>query len=147
MMCEKCGSTMRAEVDHVFKTVSWHCDLCGEIKYMARKKRSLRKNDNIMEIILTKLCDMVGLSILDVDFSDRDYRTKTFWSEYQKEEFRQWLLKFLNGNNKAQVYLFKKRLSKKDLEKKVDKIVEKLGWISEKDFLERLRRNSENGKS
>jgi len=133
--CSKCGKEMILEEDVQYKIELWHCTYCGNIKYTERQAKPLRNDIYIFENIIRKMCDLVGLSILDVDFSDKEFKNKTFWSEVQKQEFKRWLLKYLEKNKKAQVYLFKKRLSKKDLVTKVDKFIDKIGWLSEEEYL------------
>lgn len=82
-----------------------------------------------LEIILKKMCKMVGANFDKIDFKEQNWFQKYSWTEKQQEEFKQWFITYLKSDKEAREELmcFPSK-SKRELDKVWDEFNLNWGW-------------------
>lgn len=87
------------------------------------------KHSKHLQIILTKMCKMVGVSYDKVDFKKKDWFLKYSWTEKEQEKFRLWLAKYLLEHKEARDEIMEfPAKDKKDIERVTFWSVYTYGW-------------------
>ena len=54
-----------------------------------------------LKIILTEMCQKVGVEFKDVNFNDADWYQKHTWTEEEQDDFVKWMTDYLYTNTEA----------------------------------------------
>lgn len=107
------------------------------------------ENDNTkyhLGIVLEKMCNLVGTTMSEVDFTDdRWYMGHTF-TEEQSEEFKKWFVNYLYKNTEAQIAIFnsgRHDTPKRELKNYVNSFYFNYGWSTETKEERRIRLKNE----
>lgn len=60
-----------------------------------------------MKIVLTKMCETVGIKFEAIDFKKQNWHRDYEWGLKQIQEFSDWYLKYLTNNAEARVELMR----------------------------------------
>lgn len=85
--------------------------------------------DEHIQEVLSKMCEMVGTKIEDIDFNDEEWYYTHTWTDNQQEEFKKWLVDYLHKKHSARKLLTMVRTKdKKLLEKAASSFIFNYGW-------------------
>lgn len=81
-----------------------------------------------LKIILKEMCKRVGADYDKIDFKSKGWFRKYSWREKDEEDFKQWLIEFLNKNKKAKQELMRLHSHKSFYEKFANQFLFNYGW-------------------
>lgn len=81
------------------------------------------KSDHI-KVILSEMCDRVGVKFEDIDFKQPTWYWLHEWTEEQEDSFRDWLIKYMKSNEN----IFTPSRRRFDAERQANGFVFNYGW-------------------
>ena len=80
-----------------------------------------------LEVILRKMCRMVGANYNSMNFKESNWFHKHSWTEEEESEFKKWLIKYFNDHVEARHALMKFPL-KKYVKESAQSFIFNYGW-------------------
>lgn len=77
--------------------------------------------------IMKEMCKRVNVNFKDIDFKKDRWFMKHSWTFKQENDFRKWLIDYLNNNSEARKEVLKNP-NKKEVEKAVSWFIINYGW-------------------
>ncbi len=83
-----------------------------------------------MQEVLTAMIESIGLTVNDIDFSDKEWFTKHTWTEKEQKSFVEWLIVYLKDPKHLKEIARWPRITKslKQREKLAWEIILNYGW-------------------
>ena len=92
-------------------------------------KAHIRVYSEHIQIVLRKMCDMVGADADIIDFGESEWYWEHAWTKEQESEFKKWMADYLYNNTQARKEIMSfPRKTKKNCKEVVDFFVFNHGW-------------------
>ena len=97
-------------------------------------------NNKTIKKVLKKMCKMVNADFNAINFSDKDWFHLYQWTEKEQDEFKKWLIEYMQNNNEAckvltnkgKNFLKLKKRNKTGFEQFADTFIFWCGWKTKK---------------